>query len=65
MRSIHAIKVASEIIKAAKRLKIFTFEELENELSSIPESTLKNQCIEWFLSSTEIDQILGIYYFKD
>lgn len=65
MSDIQAIKMASKILKVAKELKFFTFDQLEAELSSIPESTLKTQCIEWLLISPEVEQILGIYHFLD
>lgn len=56
--------IIDEIIKTMKKLRFFTLEQLENELTFIPDSTLKNQCIESILNSPEIEQTFGVYHFN-
>ena len=56
--------IIDEIINAMRKLEIFTLEQLENELTIIPNSTLKDRCLECILNSSEIEQIFGIYYFN-
>ena len=63
MSNLNAIKTISEIQKIAKKLKYFTYEQLIKETYSIPDSSLKFQCIEWFLMCSEIEQILGVYHY--
>lgn len=53
-----------EIIKIMRKLKFFTLEQLENELTIIPDSALKNRCVECIINFSEIEQFFGIYYFK-
>ena len=56
------IKTINCIIKAVEKLQVFKLEDLEKELTKIPDSKQKNICIDWVLESSNIHQIYGIYY---
>lgn len=55
--------ILNEIIKQAKKLKMFTYEELESSLKHIPECTEKDLCIEWFLNSTFVRKHFQFFYY--
>ncbi len=56
--------IIDKIIQIIRTLGAFTLEQLENELTIIPNSTLKEHCIEYVLNSSEIEQVFEIYYFS-
>lgn len=56
--------IVNAIIKTMEKLEVFTLEQLENELTFIPNSALKDQCVESILNSSEVEQAFGVYYFN-
>lgn len=56
--------IVDKIISTMKKLEVFTIEQLENEIATIPNSSLKAHCVEGVLNSFEIEQAFGTYYFN-
>ncbi len=56
-------KIQKEILKEMKKIKIFTYEDLQTRLEHIPNSNLKNKYIVEILEGPSIMQIYGYYVF--
>ena len=57
-------QMLSVVLETVEKLQIFTLEEFEFELLSIPNDTIKEQCIEWILTAPEMDHVFDIYFFN-